>query len=113
MKLMACEGSIEKQIIGNPGAKRDFLAIGAGDGKYFTLPALSSTSTNIVRFRVVTIVARQHDGRDNQENVEIFRQDAVHKMGQCTSKTRPKRNVKRGASMLRSFNVFDEKKLFT
>ncbi|KAL9607350.1 MAG: hypothetical protein Q9167_007730 [Letrouitia subvulpina] len=87
----------------------DFLSKVAEDNNYFTLPALPSTSTNIIRLRVSTIGHRQCDDDSNQRHLERLRQDSTRDMADYLKNLRHHNSFKVGHSIARSFAVFDQK----
>lgn len=87
----------------------EFRSTSTGEGKYFTLPALPSTSTNIVRLRVPTIGYRQHDGCDEQAEVEKLRLKTGEDMRAYSSNLKRHVKVKVGDSIVRSFAVYDQR----
>jgi len=76
---------------------------------YFTLPALPSSSSNIIRLRIPSVGHRQHDGASDQEEIERLRQNASSQMKQYNASLKRESYVKTGDSIVRSFAIHDQR----
>jgi hypothetical protein len=77
------------------------------NSEFFTLPALPSSTRNIIRLRATNIGIREHDGLRTQKELSTLRKTIENQMRTYLSLLKRDTSIETGTSVVRSFALND------